>query len=507
MTRDDARSSRCSERVLVLVRGSRDTELTRDLLIHAGFEALVCSGIVELVQNIEEGAGAALLEEEVLSPKISAEPLAETLSRQPPWSDFPIVVFSSLGDKAKRGADELTRLLGNVTFLDRPVQTRSMLASVRAAIRSRRRQYEARAAIEGRDVFLAMLGHELRNPLGAICMASALLSRKTADLPPLRELSVIERQAGHLTRLVDDLLDVARITQGKVVLKRERLNLVEVARSAYEVQQTPARDRDLSYEFRVGQDPVWVDGDRQRLEQVFTNLITNAIKYTRRGGAITLFVGAVHQEAIVSVTDTGVGIAPEMIGRLFEAFAQADRSLDRAEGGIGLGLALVRSLVQLHGGTAEGSSAGLDCGSSFVVRLPVASDVVPAPRSIAALEGHAPSRRIVVVEDNADIRELLAEVLKHEGHHVSCAEDGPGGLETLIKLAPDVAFIDLGLPGFDGLELARRARARGLRTTLIAITGYGRPEDRTRTLEAGFDDHITKPVVDRDLQRVMLRVA
>jgi signal transduction histidine kinase len=512
MTRADEAPSAGSERVLVLVRGPRDAKVTRELLELAGFDALACADIAELVERMGQGAAAALVEEETLFHEDSMNQLATTLHNQPPWSDFPIVVFSAGGERTKRGPDELARLLGNVIYLDRPVRTRSVVASVRAAIRSRRRQYEARRAIDARDAFLAMLGHELRNPLGAISLATALLAGKSStESPPRRELVVIDRQARHLARLVDDLLDVARVTQGKVVLKRETLDLVEVVRSAFEAHDARAHDHGLSYELRVPDVAVWVDGDRQRLEQVFANLITNAIKYTRRGDAVTVAVGSEHgasEEAVVSVTDTGVGIVPETIGRLFEAFAQADRTLDRTEGGIGLGLALVRSLVQLHGGTAEGRSEGLNRGSSFVVRLPAASSAVPvSPGSGAALVAQVPARRVVVVEDNEDIRELLTDLLAHEGHQVSCAEDGPRGLDALVELVPDIAFIDLGLPGFDGLELARRARASGVRTTLVAITGYGQTEDRARAFDAGFDDHLTKPVLDCDLQRVMLRVA
>ncbi len=507
MTSADAVSEGGSERVLVLVRGSRNAQLTCDLLSHAGVETAVCSSVADLVDKIGEGAAAVLVQEEVFSEGQSLAPLVEALRHQPPWSDLPIVMFSAHADAKARGTDELALLLGNATFLDRPVRTRSMLASVHAAIRSRRRQYEARRAIEARDAFLAMLGHELRNPLGAIRLASAVLQKKTPDGTLPRELAVIDRQARHLTRLVDDLLDVARVTKGKVMLRRERLNLVEVARSAFEAQEARAHDRGLRYELRATQDAVWVEGDRQRLEQVFSNLITNAIKYTRRGGAIDVSIGSARDDAVVTVTDTGVGIAPDMIRRLFEAFAQADRTLDRAEGGIGLGLTLVRSLVELHGGTVEGTSEGLNRGSSFTVRLPVAECAVAVPTgSTPALEGNAPPRRVVVVEDNEDLRELLVEVLQQHGHDVSCAEDGPGGLEMLVKLAPEIAFIDLGLPGLDGLEVARRARACGLRSTLVAITGYGQPEDRARAFDAGFDDHLTKPVVDSDLHRVLLAV-
>lgn len=497
-----------SERVLVLVRGPRNAQVTCDLLVRAGFEALKCANLAELAERVEEGAGAALLEEEAVTTGPGLESMVKRLRDQPPWSDFPIVVFSASADASKEGESDLARLFGNVTFLDRPVHTRSMLASMHAAIRSRRRQYEARRAIEARDTFLAMLGHELRNPLGAIRLALAMLEKKGTGAPVPKEMAIVERQARHLTRLVDDLLDVARVTQGKVTLERERLNLVEVARSAFEAQEARARGQGLSYAFEAPRSMVWVDGDRQRLEQVFANLIANAIKYTPRGGTIRVSVAREDEEAVVRVKDTGLGIPPGMISRLFEAFAQADRTLDRTEGGIGLGLALVRSLVQLHGGTAEGASDGPNRGSTFTVRLPAAKQAVaPAATANGTQQETSPAMRVLVVEDSVDNRELLAELLKQEGHQVSCAEDGPGGLQTLLALVPDIAFIDLGLPGFDGLELARRARANGLQMTLVAVTGYGQPEDRVHALDAGFDDHLTKPVDDADLRRVMHRLA
>jgi signal transduction histidine kinase len=489
-----------AERVLVLVRGARDGALTAQLLGEAGFAASVCANVGELCARIEEGAGAALLAEEVLAGDVVAR-LGETLSRQPPWSDFPVIIFGGGKGAVAPAQDDDMRVLGNVTFLDRPVRTRSMLASVHAAIRSRRRQYEARTAIDSRDRFLAMLGHELRNPVGAIRLASAMLDKKT-PAPP-RELAIIGRQSTHLARLVDDLLDVARVTHGKVVLKLEEVDLVQVVHGAFEAHEARARERGLSYELRAPPCVIGVNGDRQRLEQVLANLLTNALKYTPPGGAVTVTVRAEGASAEVEVTDTGIGIAPEMLGRVFDAFAQADRALDRAEGGIGLGLALVRSVVQLHGGAVEASSEGPGRGSSFLVRIPRIETQPVARASGPRLEPRSCGKRVVVVEDSADIRELLVDMLAEDGHDVSCADDGPHGLEEILRVTPDVAFVDVGLPGFDGFELARRARASGSTARLVAVTGYGQPEDRRHAFDAGFDDHLTKPVGESDLQRAM----
>jgi CheY-like chemotaxis protein/nitrogen-specific signal transduction histidine kinase len=379
-----------------------------------------------------------------------------------------------------------------------------MLAAVHASIRARRRQYEGRRAIESRDMFLAMLGHELRNPLGAIGLAIATLNREVPDSSRPKQYGIIERQSRHLGRLVDDLLDVARITHGKVNLQREVLSLSEVVRSSFEALETRARERRLSFDLRVQDGTPLVFADRKYLEQVFSNILSNAIKYTPHGGAIAVDVRADGEWSTVTVRDTGIGIAPEMLDRIFEAFAQLDRSMDRADGGIGLGLALVRSIVQLHGGTVQARSAGLGKGTSLVVRIPLVAPVFTDANAGSVVDKNPASKRVVVIEDNSDIRELLSDLLSTGGHHVSCADDGPAGLEKILVTSPDVAFVDLGLPGFDGLEVARRARASGSTAWLVALSGYGQPEDKERASHAGFDEHLTKPVREADLRGALL---
>ncbi len=494
-----------SERALILVEGSRNGKVTRDLLQRAGVEAFVCSSMGELCAEIDKGGAVALAAEEMLTPDSVAQ-ITTILNRQPAWSDFPIIVFAA-GPDGAHGLEDQVRALGNVTFLDRPVRTRSMLACVKAAIRSRRRQYEGRRAIESRDTFLAMLGHELRNPLAAIRLAVALLDKDAAVSGQRKEHAIIDRQSKHLARLVDDLLDVARVTHGKLALQWQRLNLVEVVRNAFETLEPRAQEQRLTYELVCANVELWVDGDRQRLEQVFTNLMTNAIKYTPRGGVITVSVAAENDVAVVAVKDNGVGIAAEMLDSVFEVFTQAERSLDRTEGGMGLGLTVVRGLVQLHRGTVGAASEGPGRGSSFIVRLPLVERIAPSsPSSKRLPEEQSSARRVVVVEDSEDIRDLLAELLKQAGHQVECAEDGPQGLQTILAFMPDIAFVDLGLPGFDGLEVARRARASGSTSRLVAVTGYGQAEDRKHATEAGFDDHLTKPVVSVDLSRAIHRL-
>jgi signal transduction histidine kinase len=492
------------ERVLVLVRGAHEGRVTLSLLAKAGFAGKTCVDVAELCRMVAEGAGAALLAEEVLTPP-ALSALHQALAEQPAWSDFPLLVFSAANpsDKQRSAA---TDVLGNVTFLDRPVHVRTMIASVQSALRSRQRQYEARRAIQSRDSFLAMLGHELRNPLGVITFALAVLE-KSSTAPPPKEYSVIARQARHLSRLVDELLDVARVTHGKVTLKRQPLDVVEIARYIFEALLPSARARQLAYELQVPAEPLLVQGDRQRLEQVLTNLLTNAIKYTPPAGKVWVEARAVGSLVHLAVNDTGVGLEPEMRDRVFAPFAQVDASLDRAEGGLGLGLALVRSIVLLHGGEVQAFSDGLGRGSRFELRLP-ALEAAPHAADVALnVAGSIERRRIVLVEDNADIRELFAELLQRSGHEVCVADDGPKGLEQVLAFAPDVAFVDVGLPGFDGFELARRVRANGSRVRLVALTGYGQAEDKRRAAEAGFDEHLVKPVLDDDIVKAIARAS
>lgn len=500
---DDEAREHVEQRLLIFVRGLHEGKLTARLLHEAGLASELCKNSDEFRLKLKEGAGAVLLAEEVINDG-TKQVLAEQLSQQPAWSDLPVLVFSAAArpDHPRGSADPA---LGNVTFLDRPVHTRTMIAAVHAALRSRQRQYEARRAIESRDAFLAMLGHELRNPLSAITLALAALERKSPPTPRPPEHAVMERQLRHLLRLVDELLDVARVTRGKVVIERRRVDLTEVTKAAFEAYELRARERDIAYRLNLQERPLYVNGDRQRLEQALGNLLANAVKYTPRGGRVDVDVFAEGQSARVAVIDNGVGLEPEMLGRVFAPFAQVDSSLDRSQGGLGLGLALVQSLISLHGGEVHASSPGLGRGCRFEIRL-ARIEAAEQPVEVVAPATTPPSPlKVVVVEDNEDIRELFVQSLADTGHSVTCAADGPSGLEALLAFGPDVAFVDVGLPGFDGYEVARRARAAGSRSRLIALTGYGQIEDKQRAVEAGFDEHLVKPVLDDDLRRSLER--
>ncbi|MGC4086577.1 MAG: ATP-binding protein, partial [Polyangiaceae bacterium] len=344
----------------------------------------------------------------------------------------------------------------------------------------------------------------------AITFALAALSRKNGAVPS-KEHALMDRQVRHLARLVDELLDVARVTHGKVAVERRQLDLAEVAQAAFDAFEAKARANSLSFRIELCERPLFVLGDPQRLEQVIGNLLANAIKYTKPGGTVTLQVGersnGAGEFALIAVEDNGVGLAPEMRERIFAPFAQVDSTLDRSQGGLGLGLALVQSIVALHGGNARALSNGLGLGSRFEISLPRADSTERSAPRAAASPAHNALLRIVLVEDNPDIRDLLTELLQCSGHSVTPTQDGPSGLEALLSIQPDLAFVDVGLPGFDGYELARRARASGSHARLVALSGYGQKEDKRRSREAGFDEHLVKPVDNDEIVKAVARAS
>jgi signal transduction histidine kinase/CheY-like chemotaxis protein len=479
------------ERVIVWAPRGRDGSLAVTILAGAGLIAESVPDLDRLLTAIDEGVGCVMVTEETLTSAVTRR-LVQKLSRQPPWSDLPLLVFANRAPRLRPIADASSPL-GNVTFLERPVQIRTLLASVRAALRGRRRQYAARTAIAQRDEFLAMLGHELRNPLAAIVLASDLLSDRGEHGDHSRERSIILRQARHLSRLVDDLLDVSRVTSGKVVLRRELVDLVELAQRCVEQSSAGARAKQQQMRFLAPMRSVFVDGDAVRLEQVLSNLLTNAIKYTPTGGHVDVTVELDGGDAVLRVKDDGIGIDPAMTGAIFDLFTQAPSSLDRSDGGLGLGLTLVRTLVQLHGGSVKARSEGVGRGAELEVRLAARPEPRPIVTTPSVVDRLLPLS-VVLVDDNADMVELLADVLRSAGHRVEAASDGPDGLARILSVRPDVAIVDIGLPGLDGFTLARRVREQlGREIRLVAITGYGQPEDRQGTREAGYDEHLVKP--------------
>jgi CheY-like chemotaxis protein len=356
-------------------------------------------------------------------------------------------------------------------------------------------------ARHAKDEFLAVLGHELRNPLAPIFTALHVMRLRDGE-HSAAERAIIERQAHHLVRLVDDLLDVSRITRGKVELKRQRIETAQFVARAIEMASPILEHRQHRLNVVVATRGLTVDGDPERLAQVVSNLLTNAAKYTEHGGLITITARKQAGQVVISVKDTGIGIEPEMLPRIFEMFVQEKQAIDRAQGGLGLGLTIVRSMVALHGGTVDVTSQGRNRGAEFIVRLPAAEGRASVPAAAPAGDRATPEggRRVLIVDDNEDAADLMAEALESMGHSTRVAYDGPQALRLVGDFVPDVALVDIGLPVMDGHELARRLRESPQLSELriVAVTGYGQEADRQRSREAGFDAHLVKPVdVDR----------
>ena len=402
--------------------------------------------------------------------------------RQPPHPPSSIDEVEEVQD-AFSEADGMLR--------ERQQRLNEALASEREARR------EAEQASRAKDEFLAMLGHELRNPLNAISSAVNVLhyvDPKSEEA--LRGRDIIDRQMVSLRQLVDDLLDVARVTRGRIQLATRPIDLATVARRT--LMMLSASGRLARHRLEADYHEAWILADETRVEQTITNLVDNAAKYTQEGGRIFVRVAAEGRDAVLEVQDNGMCIAPALLPRIFELFTQGERTIDRSQGGLGLGLALVRRLVEMHGGSIRAESAGPGQGSRFIVRIPLAERVAQPVRNEeppATRPKEDRPLRILVVEDNDDGRETLAMMLRLNGHQVHEADSGPGGVASLKTVHPDVAIVDIGLPGFDGYEVARRARSspetRGVR--LVALTGYGQEEDRRNAHAAGFDWFLVKP--------------
>jgi signal transduction histidine kinase len=458
---------------------------------------------------------------DVMMARLDGFGLLQAIRGDPALADIPVVMLSArAGEEAhveglQAGADD---------YLVKPFSARELVARVRvhlegaratrkieeqarqlreATVEAERARALAESANRSKDEFLAMLGHELRNPLSPILTALQVMRMRGADS---REQALIERQMGHVMRLVDDLLDISRITRGKIELRRSRTELCEVVVRGLEVASPLLEQRRQKVELDVDGDGLALHVDPDRMAQVVANLLTNAAKYSERGTTIHLGAEREGRRVRLRVRDEGIGIAPEMLRRVFDVFYQEPQSLDRSKGGLGLGLAIVRSLVELHGGAVSVQSEGPGRGSEFIVELPLAPDldpfeVVSPGRATAPIPAQAIAqpggKRILVVDDNEDAAESIADLLRDLGYEIETAYDGPAALRIAKVFKPEVCLVDIGLPAMDGYELARRLReshdlASGAR--LIAVTGYGQDADRERSRQAGFDSHLVKPV-------------
>lgn len=496
------------QRVLFLAPSKKDAAAGTALMAGAGLSCHACVSLDELCRETAAGVGAVVVPEEA-AVGAGALALKAAIRDQPPWSNVPVLVLTAAGPTPTARVKSLLEL-GDVTLLKRPLEAAEFLNAVRAALRDRLRQYQVRDYVAAqarqaeelaeanrrKDEFLAMLAHELRNPLAPIRNGLAILQMAEGDPAVVRRIrGMMSRQVDHLGRLVDDLLDVSRITRGKVELRLEAVDLNTVlARAAEAARPLIDARRHRLIVTQPGR-PVTVSADPTRLTQVVGNLLTNAAKYSDEGGRIDLTLEEENGAAVVRVRDTGLGIPAEMLPRVFDLFTQVGRTLDRSDGGLGIGLTLVKSLVELHGGTVSAASEGPGQGSEFTVRLPKYTRAERNGQAEPAVAVEVTPRRVLIVDDNPDAGDSLATLLEMTGHRVGVARSGAQGLETAARLRPEVAVLDLGLPGMSGYELAGLLRAEpfGRDLVLVALTGYGQEEDRRRTHEAGFDHHLTKP--------------
>jgi len=382
----------------------------------------------------------------------------------------------------------------------------------RAQLERATAQAEALADLHRRkDEFLAMISHELRNPLAAITNAVQILDLQK-DEHPIQEKArtIIRRQAGNLVVLVNDLLEVSRILSGRIQLHQEDLDARGIAQQAVETARPLIDQNKHELTVSLPAEPVWLHADALRFEEVIVNLVNNAAKYTPEGGHIWLSIQQEGDEMVLRVRDSGIGIAPDSLPHIFELFTQAPRSLDRSQGGLGIGLAVVRKLVEMHGGTVEAQSAGLGEGTEFTVRLPVLRSPTGRSQTLSKErdEHSGAGWRVLVVDDNVDSADSIAMLLQVSGHDVRVAYSGPDALERAAEYQPDIVLLDIGLPGMDGYEVARRLRAHTQleKVKLIAVTGYGQDADRLQSQEAGFDYHLVKPVDAQKLQDLLVEL-
>ena len=456
---------------------------------------------------------------DVMMPGLTGFDLLRELRADPLTRSIRIVMLSArAGEEARvEGLDA-----GADDYLIKPFSARELIARVSSQLtisasnrelaflweREHTLRREADAANRAKDQFLAMLSHELRNPLSPMLTALELMRLRGYQS---REQDILERQVGHLTRLVDDLLDISRITQGKIELRKQPIELAEVMAKAIEISSPLFEQRRHHLDVRVPRRGLGLNVDPDRMAQVISNLLTNAAKYSEKGSQIIVAATREGDRVQIRVRDEGVGIAPEIIDRVFDLFVQEPQTLDRSKGGLGLGLTIVRSLVALHGGTVRANSEGIGKGSEFVVELPAVDlgDVhvaEPSTPDITRRPAHTGGKRILVVDDNEDVLETLREALEELGHVVEVAHDGPSALKMAEVFEPEIALLDMGLPVMDGYELALRLRERANashRLRLIAVTGYGQEADRQRSAAAGFDMHLVKPVDLEKLGRIV----
>jgi len=531
------------EHLVVLAPFGGDAAVVGQALATGGILCVPVGDVASLAVALQDEVGAVLLTEEALTPQ-GAATLAAALARQPAWSDLPVVLLLASSDRllpeAARQVAAL-RLAGNITVLVRPVPVLTLMTAVEAALRARRRQYEVRdligqergareraeAATRLKDEFLATVSHELRTPLAAILIWGNLIGSGRVQAKDMAmALQAIESSAEAQSRMIEDLLDVSRMLSGKLHVQLHAGQLAPIAEAALTVVRPSAQARRIALEVQIDPAAGIVLADPGRMQQVLWNLLANAVKFTPTGGRVALRLVRREGHVEVQVSDTGIGIGRAFLPHVFERFRQADAGTTRQQGGLGLGLAIARQLVELHGGSVAVDSPGEDQGSTFTVRLPVvvgdgdaatadpavAPPVTPDAKSVPSLRG----LRVMLVENEQHTREAMTYVLEHAGAEVTATSSARAALTALAATTagtrPHVLISDIGMPGEDGHALIRAVRAAETRTgdrpiPAVALTAYARPEDRSASLAAGFDLHISKPVEPDALVAAVLALA
>ncbi|WP_342113134.1 hybrid sensor histidine kinase/response regulator [Pseudoduganella sp. OTU4001] len=498
------------QRIVVFAPVGKDARLIQEVLRYARLECEICALLDDVVQQLQRGAAALFVIEEGFNPEFLAE-LTGFLASQPTWSDLPVVVLT------KQGLDspairKIFEQVGNVTLLERPVRRATLVSAALSARRARLRQYEMREVDRRKDEFLAILGHELRNPLAPIRTAMDVLNTMPDTNPQLRRITqIVERQVKHLTRLVDDLLDVARITNDKVALKCEWVTVDTVLQHAVEICRPQMEAAGNALDLHQPSASVLLAGDRARLVQSLANVLGNAIKFSPPGSPIQLRAEVQGADIVFSVRDFGVGMEPETRDRIFDLFVQGQAGRASALGGLGIGLSLAQRFTRMHGGTVQVLSAGKDKGCEFVLRMPI---VVEERRRRPRRDAKGPAAdtegpmRVMVVDDNIDGADMLQVMLEMDGYMVGKANDGEGAIALAQRFHPHVALMDIGLPDMQGYEAARRIHA--LRedddTVFIAMTGWGHEEARRLAADAGMQHYLVKPVDLSALRRQLAEI-
>ena len=535
----DNQENRQAERILILAPTGRDGTMTANFFKEAGLSSEICHNIPELCRKISETVGLIFLTGEALTTETMPD-LVSALAAQPAWSDIPLIVLTSGGGETPANIETLQSLneAGNVTLIERPVRLMTLMSSVSSALRARRRQYDIRdyiieekrtaaeleklfeseraarsqaeSASRLKDEFLATVSHELRTPLNAMLGWTSLLRAGKVDSQNVpRALEVIERNARSQAKIIEDLLDVSRIITGKLKLEVQSVNVAALIKSVIESVTPAAEANDISVRQQILTEKSSIIGDAARLQQILWNLLTNSIKFTPRGGSVEVKLERENLNLAVSVSDTGKGIETEFLPHVFDRFRQADGTTTRHFGGLGLGLAIVRHLVELHGGTVQASSAGVGAGATFIIKLPQAqlSEEPLKPVINASIrselagnkaQGNLQGLKILVVDDEIGTLEMLKVFLETSGAFVTAANSVSEALNNLKTNIPDLIISDIGMPGRDGYEFIESVRQmppeNGGNVPAVALTAYALKEDMQKALRSGFQRHLTKPV-------------